>query len=231
MTSSEPPNPDRPEAEPDTPAAQPGPPPPEMAEPTAPPMDMAEPASPPPSMTPPPVMAPPPAATQPAWTPPPAPPAYAGAAAGPGMVARPGMVTGAGITMIVLGSLITLLGLFVLIAGVFVGGAANQINVSTPGFNGLAGAFAGVIIVIALIFLAFGILDIVAGANVLGGRSWARITGIVVAAIFGLLSLPGLFNGNNGGGGPIFGLILVAANAFVIWALATTGSWFAARTR
>jgi len=141
------------------------------------------------------------------------------------------MVTSAGITMIVLGSLITLLGLFVLIAGVFVGGAANQINVSTPGFNGLAGAVAGVIIVIALIFLAFGILDIVAGANVLGGRSWARITGIVVAAIFGLLSLPGLFNGNNGAGGPIFGLILVAANAFVIWALATTGSWFAARTR
>ena len=142
------------------------------------------------------------------------------------------MVTGAGITMIVLGALITLLGLFVLIAGVFVGGAANQINVSTPGFNGLAGAVAGVIIVIALIFLAFGILDIVAGANVLGGRSWARITGIVVAAIFGLLSLPGLFNGRaSGAGSPILSIIVVAANVFIIWALATTGSWFAARSR
>ena len=87
------------------------------------------------------------------------------------------------------------------------------------------------IIVIAVIFLAFGILDIVAGANVLGGRSWARITGIVVAAVVGLLSLPGLFNGGNSAGGPIFSLILVAANAFIIWTLATTGSWFAARAR
>lgn len=140
------------------------------------------------------------------------------------------MVTGAGVTMIVLGALITLLGLFVLIAGVFIGGAANNVNISTPAFNGLAGAVAGVIIVIALIFLAFGILDIVAGANVLGGRSWARITGIVVAAIIGVLSLPSLFNGGNGGS-PILSIILIAANAFIIWALATTGSWFAARSR
>ena len=139
------------------------------------------------------------------------------------------MVTGAGITMIVLGALIVLFGLFALIAGAFVGGAANQINASTPGFGGMAGAFAGVIIVVAVILLAFGLIDIVAGANVLGGRSWARITGIVVAAVLGLLSLPGLFNGGNGAGGPIFSLILVAANAFIIWALATTGSWFAAR--
>ena len=141
------------------------------------------------------------------------------------------MVTGAGITMIVLGALVTLLGLFVLIAGVFIGGAANQINISTPGFNGFAGAVAGVVIVIALVFLAFGILDIVAGANVLGGRSWARVTGIVVAAIFGLLSLPGIFNGSSRGAGPILGLVIVAANVFIIWALATTGSWFAARAR
>ncbi len=78
------------------------------------------------------------------------------------------MVTGAGVTLIVLGSLITLLGLFVLLAGVFVGGAAHQINISTPGFNGLAGAVAGVILVICLVFLPFGLLDIVAGGHVLG---------------------------------------------------------------
>jgi hypothetical protein len=145
-------------------------------------------------------------------------------------MARPGIVTGAGVTMIALGALIVLFGLFALVAGAFVGGAANQLNVSTPGFSGMAGAFAGVIIVFALILLAFGILDIVAGANVLGGRPWARITGIVIAAILGLLSLPGLFGGgNNGGGGVVVSLVLVAANAFIIWALATTGGWFAAR--
>jgi len=96
----------------------------------------------------------------------------------------------------------------------------------------MAGAVAGVIIVVALILLAVGILDIVAGANVLGGRSWARITGIVLAVILGLLSIPGLFGGgsNNGGGGIFVSLIIVAANAFIVWALATTGGWFAARS-
>jgi len=208
------PEPDQPE--PPAPAAQPGPPQREMADPAGPPPEMAEPAAPPPAMA-----------------PPASPPPYvaSGLPARPAVMPRPGMVTGAGITMIVLGALIVLFGLFALVAGAFVGGAANQINASTPGLGGLAGAFAGVIIVIALILLAFGILDIVAGANVLGGRSWARITGIVIAAVLALLSVPGIFGGgNNGAGGPIISLILVAANAFVIWALATTGSWFAPRT-
>jgi len=176
-----------------------------------------EPSSPPPPMTPP-------------ASPPPSPPPYV---AGPspaasGTMQRPGMVTGAAITMIVLGALIVLVGLFVLIVGVFVGGAANQFNVQFSELGGMAGAVAGVIIVIALIFLAVGILDIVAGANVLGGRSWARITGIVLAVIIGLVSLSGLF-GDRNGGGIVLGIIVVAANAFIIWALATTGSWFAAR--
>ena len=176
-----------------------------MTEPANPPRDMAASPSPPPY-----VAGPPPAA--------------------PGVMQRPGMVTGAGVTMIVLGALIVLFGLIALVAGAFIGGAGNQINVQAPGFGGMAGAFAGVIIVFALILLAIGILDIVSGANVLGGRSWARITGIVVAALLGLLSLPGLFGGgNNGGGGIVVSLILVGANAFIIWALATTGGWFAAR--
>ena len=48
----------------------------------------------------------------------------------------------------------------------------------------------------------------------------------------GLLSIPGLFGGgsNNGGGGIFVSLIIVAANAFIVWALATTGGWFAARS-
>ena len=204
MTSSEPPESDQ--QSPATPSVQPAPPPPEMVAPEQPAPDMA--AAPPPPYV------------------PPAPPA----AAGP--MPRPGMVTGAGIAMIVIGALIVLFGLIALIAGAFVGGAANQINIQAPGFSGMAGAVAGVIIVVALILLAVGILDIVAGANVLGGRSWARITGIVLAVILGLLSIPGLFGGgsNNGGGGIFVSLIIVAANAFIVWALATTGGWFAARS-
>jgi hypothetical protein len=231
VTSSEPPNPDQPNP-PSSPGEQPEPPSPEVTEEGGAPADMAAPM---PGMAPPaspmasdPMASPPPMSSQsPAASPPP----YTTPAQPPAAMAaqRPGLVTGAGVTMIVLGALIVLFGLFALIAGVFVGGAANQINIQTPGFNGFGGAVAGVIIVIALIFLAVGILEILAGANVLGGRSWARITGIVLAAMIGLLSLPGLFNGGNNGGGVVFSLIFVAANAFIIWALATTGSWFAAR--
>jgi hypothetical protein len=142
-------------------------------------------------------------------------------------------VTSAAITMIVLGALIALLGLFFAFVGAFVGGAANDINSQTPAFPGMAGAVAGVLIVFALILLAVGMLDIVAGANVLGGKGWARITGIVVAVIVGLFALLGLLGGGNSrtGGSIVVSLIVVAANAFIVWALTTTGSWFAARTR
>jgi hypothetical protein len=139
------------------------------------------------------------------------------------------MVTAAGVVMIVLGALVILLGLLFLIGGAFIGGAGSEIETEVPGFSGMAGAVAGVIIVLAVIFLAFGILNIVAGANVLGGRGWARITGIVLAIILGLLSLLGL--GEDQGGGIIITLLLIAANAFIVWALVASGSWFAARAR
>lgn len=179
------------------------------------PGDPEEPAAPPP-----PQFAPPPAPTQ--YAPPP----YA--AASP--LVRPGMVTGAGITMIVLGSLVCLFGLLFLIGGVFVSGASNAIDAQAPGFGNFAGAVGGVIIVFSLIFLAVGVLDIVAGANVLGGRSWARITGIVVAAILGLFGLASLGGNSANGGNALFGFIVLAANAFIIWGLATTGAWFASRS-
>jgi len=183
-------------------------------------------------ISPPPAAAPPPAAPAQTAPPPPVPPQYAPQYAPPYPAAtrltRPGMVTGAGITMIVLGALIVLLGLFFLVAAAFVGGAANSINVQTPGIGGMAGAVAGVIIVFAAILLAIGVLDIVAGANVLGGRSWARITGIVVAVILGLFGLASLGGGGSNNGG-IIGLIILAANVFIVFALATTGGWFASR--
>lgn len=147
----------------------------------------------------------------------------------PAPVERPGTVTAAGITLIVLGVLTLLLGVILLIVGgLFAGAAGGMPESEVPaGFGGMMGAFAGAIIVFMLIVIAFGVLQLVSGIQVLAGRSWARITGIVVAAIAGLLALAGL--GDSDGGGVIFSLVLVAANAFVIWALATTGPWFAAR--
>lgn len=61
--------------------------------------------------------------------------------------------------------------------------------------------------------LAIGIVVFAAGVCVLFGMVWARVVGVVLAtlsAVSAFLSLP-LF--------PVWGIILVAINVFIIWAL------------
>jgi len=182
--------------------------------------------APPPGDPPQPPPAPPPAGSVPGdapqgWQ------SYGGALASPAVApsARPGMITAAGIIMIAVGALIVLLGLFLLLVGAVVGGATGLAESQMPGFSSFSGAVTGVLIVLAIIPLAIGILEIVAGAKVLSGRSWARITGIVLAVLLGLIGLGSL----GGRDGIAFGVAWIAANAFVVWVLATTGSWFGAR--
>jgi hypothetical protein len=139
---------------------------------------------------------------------------------------RPGAVTAAGIIMIALGALIVLVGLLFLLFGAIIGGATSQFESQMPGFTSFSGAVTGVVIVLAIILLAVGILEIVAGAQVFSGRSWARITGMVLAVILGLLGLGSL----GGRDSAVFGIVWIAANAFVVWALATAGGWFGARS-
>jgi len=173
-------------------------------------------------------------ATPPAEQAPPPPQQYAPQYAAPSAYGsappRPAMVTAAGVIMIIFGAILCLFGVLFLIGGAFVGGSGAQFENQLPGIGVTAGAVAGVIIVFAFIFLALGILDIVAGASVMSGRGWARITGIVLAAIFALFSLLGLGSSSQNGG-IVITLLVIAGNAFVIWALATTGAWFASRAR
>ncbi|HVM24125.1 MAG TPA: hypothetical protein VM253_01835 [Candidatus Limnocylindrales bacterium] len=138
---------------------------------------------------------------------------------------RPGTVTAAGIILIVLGAFTLLLGLLLLIGvGLFAGAAgAIPAEAEMPGIGGLMGAFAGAIFIFTLIVVGFGVLQLLSGIKVLGGRNWARITGIVVAALGALFALAGL----GGEGGQVFSLALLVANGFVVWVLATTGRWFA----
>ena len=137
---------------------------------------------------------------------------------------RPGLVTAAGVTLIVLGAITLLIGV-ILLLGVAIfagaaGGAASQTDL--PGLGSAFGAFAGAIFVVVIIVVGFGALQLVSGIKVLSGASWARITGIVVAAIAGLLALAGIGNAD----GAVLNVALVAANAFVIYVLAVSGSWF-----
>jgi len=157
------------------------------------------------------------------WTPPlpPAPPAP------PAPLVRPGAVTGAAVVMIVIGVLVTLLGLLFVLFGTLLTGAAN--STFSDQFGNLAGAVGGVVAVFGGIVAAFGILEVFSGIYVLPGRSWARITAIILSVLGGLVSLGGVVGGRGANSGIVFPLIFLVAYAFVIWALSVNGRWFAAR--
>lgn len=175
---------------------------------------MTEPTAPPPPAAPPPA---------PPYIPPPA-PSYGSAATYP-PAARPGMVTGAAIVLIVIGVLTALFSLLIIAGGLFVSGLGSS---ATNQAGAVFGAAGGVLAFVGILVLAWGVLEVVTGINVLSAKGWARVTGIVLAAIGGLFSLLGLFGGNQGGG-IIFPIILLVAYAFVVWALITTGAYFARR--
>ena len=140
---------------------------------------------------------------------------------------RPGITTAAAIVLIVLGVLTAILGLFALLAASIFASGMEIPGIEQLGDNA-AGAIGGVIAIFGGVFIVFGILQVVSGINVFSAKGWARILGIVLAvisALFGLLALLG--SGEPGANSsPIVGLILLAANAFVIWALATNGRYF-----
>jgi len=172
-----------------------------------------------------------PTASDPARPPAPASTSYATPASTTAAVApagRPGLVTAGSITLIVLGALTVLIGVLSLLFGVLLaGGNAAEL---APGFEGMLGAFGGMLIFIAILVLVFGALEIWAGINALGGRSWARITGIVLSVIGAAMFVGGLFGARGDDANPILNIVFVAAYLFVVYALATGGRWFTARS-
>ncbi|MEV6615500.1 hypothetical protein AB0N31_16900 [Streptomyces sp. NPDC051051] len=64
------------------------------------------------------------------------------------------------------------------------------------------------------ILLIVGVVAAVAGGGVLGGAAWARVTGIVLASVS--LVLQFLFLPY----APVWSIVLIAIDVFVIWALA-----------
>ena len=182
------------------------PPPPANPEPAQ------EPAAPPP--------APPPAAPQPVWQPPAAPPARS---------PRPGTVTAASIILIVIGSLVSLLGLLVVLGGALIGtvGEKPDLGVDLPCVTGAVG---GIVAAIGLIVVLFGVLELMSGIFALLGRSWARILALVIAGLGALFALLGVVGSRSSdAGGPVINIVLLVAYIFVIWALATAGRWYAER--
>jgi hypothetical protein len=135
----------------------------------------------------------------------------------------------AGALLLVGGILGILLGLLV----AFVGGAffANfeQFGGGFPEFPELEGAdpgavFGGVIAFIGFIVVAYSVAYLLAGIGVLRNSNWARVLGIVVGIISGLIWLSGVSNANladagGGAGSMIFAVVMLAIHAYIVLAL------------
>ena len=163
---------------------------------------------------------PPPAAPQPVWQ---------AAVAPPARSPRPGTVTAASIILIVIGTLVSLLGLLVVLGGALIGtlDEGQSLGVDLPG---VTGALGGVVAIVGLIVVLFGVLELMSGIFALLGRAWARILAMVIAglgALFAFLGLVGSQSSDAGGLG--VNIVLLVAYIFVIWAMATSGRWYAER--
>ena len=77
---------------------------------------------------------------------------------------------------------------------------------------------------------AWGSLQVVSAIFVLSGRTWARITAMILAILGALIGLATIIPGENGltPVGATISLLFVGGHAFAIWALTSQGRWFAA---
>src|SRR5207249_6635810 len=147
----------------------------------------------PPAYTPPPV--PPPAMPQPAM----AQPAVAWAAPAAVAVAgkRTGLAMAAGILLLIGGIGGILLGLLIAVVG---GTVISNLNFDQFGpFPELRGAdpdavAGGIVVFVGAIIAAYSIAYVLAGIGVLRTSNWARVLGIVVGVISGLIWLSGVTN-------------------------------------
>lgn len=146
---------------------------------------------------------------------------------------RPGAITTAAIILIVLGVLVALIGVLFLLGGALFGSFADAPELRDQ-LPDISAAFGGVIATVGGLVLAYGVLQVATGIYVLPGRSWARITGMILATLGAIFGLLGLLPAD-GRGMTIVGVLIsaavVAGYLYVIWALATNGSWFAERPR
>jgi hypothetical protein len=142
------------------------------------------------------------------------------------MPQRPGQVTAAAVLLIVLGVLVALFGLLAVVAGAAFPSVAESAEFREQ-LGDLSPAFGGLLLTVGIIVLTYGVLQVLTGIYVLPGKSWARITGLIVAVLGILFSLLGVRPGEGSGGGTVvFFVALLAAYVFVAWVLASRGAWF-----
>jgi hypothetical protein len=135
----------------------------------------------------------------------------------------------AGILLILGGIGGILLGLLVAIVG---GSVVSSIDFSrfnnVPDFNGAdPGAVAGgVVAFFGAVVVAYSVAYLLAGIGVVRNANWARVLGIIIGIISGLIWLSGLANAGNAqnapgasGGGILFSLLALGVHIFIVVAL------------
>jgi hypothetical protein len=132
--------------------------------------------------------------------------------------ARPGGVTIAAVFGFIFGALGVLATLAFLLLGALSGGAAGDLENAIPGFGGVAGAFAGILIVVGLLALAWTIVMIMGSVRALSGRSRVLLIVGGSIAIFttGLSFFGGLGDENSTAGGVIVSLIFFAMSIAIV---------------
>lgn len=137
-----------------------------------------------------------------------------------------------GVLLIVIGLLVGLVGL-----GLMLVGAIAQRVFDDAVQNGTLTGYApdvidfvrGVLVVLGVIVVLYGLGELAAGIGILAKRQWARILGLILALVAGLfttLALLGSLSADNARGGLVFFLVFAVAYWFIVYALATGGRAF-----
>lgn len=133
---------------------------------------------------------------------------------------------GAGI-LIAAGAFVALVGLVLLVIGIL-----YQDRSSLPSWADLAPAgLSPVAAIVGVGALAYGIGQALSGIGTLRGASWARLAGIVLAAIGATLAAAGVLglgNPESARATMVF-LPIAAGYLYTIWALASHPTWFGDR--
>jgi hypothetical protein len=146
--------------------------------------------------------------------------------------ARPAGVTIAAVFGFIFGAMGVLATLAFILLGAISGGAASDFEDAVPGLGGFAGAFAGVLIVIGILALAWTVVMILGSIRAISGRSRVLLIVGGSIAIFttGLSFFGSLGDDNSTAGGVILSLIffLMAVAIVVLLSMKPAADFFAA---
>jgi hypothetical protein len=137
---------------------------------------------------------------------------------GQGAPARPTAVTVAAVLGFVFGAFGVLTTLALLVLGAVSGGASGDLDEAIPGFGSVAGAFAGVLVVLGLLALAWTVVMIWGSVRALKGRSRVLLLvgGSIAVATTAIGFLGGLADENTTAGGSFVSFLFFAGAVAIV---------------